>query len=65
MPHIGLIANCSMPPSVSLNGMENPVRRSRSRLPPVMLSTVSIITSTPASLARCIMARLRPRSLWK
>ncbi len=45
--------------------MEKPVRRSRSRLPPVMLSTVSIITSTPASLARCIMARFRPRSLWK
>src|SRR6267142_811893 len=43
MPHIGLIANWYIPASVSLNGMENPVRRSRSRLPPVMLSTVSII----------------------
>jgi hypothetical protein len=31
---------------------------------PVMLSTVSIMTSTPESLARCSMARL-PRSLWK
>src|SRR6185437_10347336 len=61
--HVGLTANCSMPPNVSLKGMEKPVRRSRSRLPPVMLSTVSIMTLTPASLARCIMARLSARSL--
>ena len=61
IPHMGFIANCNMPASVSLNGIEKPVRRSRSRFPPVMLSTVSIIMLTPASLARCSMARLRPR----
>jgi hypothetical protein len=44
-----------MPLSVSLKGMGNPVRRSRSRLPPVMLSTVSIIMLTPAVWARSIM----------
>ena len=50
IPHLGFIANCSIPASVSLNGMEKPVRRSRSRLPPVMLSTVSIMISTPRIL---------------
>ena len=39
--------------------------QARSRFPPVMLSTVNIITLTPASLARCIMAWLSARSLWK
>ena len=47
---MGFIANCSIPASVSLNGIEKPVRRSRSRLPPVMLSTVSIMMSTPCVL---------------
>jgi hypothetical protein len=32
----GLIANCSMPATVSLNGMQRPVRRSRSRFLSVM-----------------------------
>ena len=57
--------NNSMPAMVRRNGMEKPVRLSRSRLPPVMLSTVSIITWMPACLARAIIARFRPRSLWK
>src|SRR5215469_12286688 len=39
-----------MPPNVSLKGIENPVRRSRSRLPPVILSTVSIMILTPTFL---------------
>ena len=38
MPHIGLTANWAMPASVNLKGIEIRIR-SRSRLPPVMLST--------------------------
>ena len=59
----GFMANCMTPPSVSLSGIEKPVRKSRSRLPPVMESTVSIMMRTPAPLARSIIALLRPRSL--
>jgi len=36
-------------------GMPKPLRLSRSRLPPVMLATVSYRTSTPALRARSIM----------
>ena len=42
-----------------------PVRRSLSRLPPVIVSTVSAMTLNFAARARSKRASLRPRSLWK
>jgi putative tryptophan/tyrosine transport system substrate-binding protein len=42
MPHIGLIANWSIPRSVSLKGMENPVRRSRSAARAAKAATMTI-----------------------
>ena len=63
MPQAGLRANSTMPPRVRRKGIEKPVRKSRSRLPPVIESTVSIITCMPLAFARSIMARLSSRSL--
>jgi len=50
---------------VSRGGDVKPVRRSRSRFPPVIVSTVSASTSKFAARPRSIMLFVRPRSLWK
>ena len=51
--------------SVKRGGKVKPVRKSRSRLPPVIVSTVSASTSKLAVMHRSIMLLVRPLSLWK
>ena len=50
---------------VKAGGEVNPVRKSRSRFPPVMVSTVSANTSNFAAMHRSIILLVRPLSLWK
>jgi hypothetical protein len=51
--------------SVRRGGEVKPVRKSRSRFPPVIVSTVSASTSKFAAMHRSIMLLVRPLSLWK
>jgi hypothetical protein len=51
--------------SVKRGGEVKPVRKSRSRFPPVIVSTVSASTSKFAAMHRSIMLLVRPLSLWK
>src|SRR4029450_12323855 len=51
--------------SVKRGGEVKPVRKSRSRFPPVIVSTVSASTSKFAATHRSIMLLVRPLSLWK
>src|ERR1700687_2571515 len=51
--------------SVKRGGEVKPVRKSRSRFPSVIVSTVSASTSKFAAMHRSIMLLVRPLSLWK
>jgi hypothetical protein len=63
--HLGCIAKLRRLLSVKRGGEVKPVRKSRSRFPPVIVSTVSARTSKFAATHRSIILLVRPLSLWK
>jgi hypothetical protein len=63
--HLGCRAKLKKLLSVKRGGEVKPVRKSRSRFPPVIVSTVSASTSNLAVLHRSIMLLVSPLSLWK